>query len=290
MVNLKELKTRIEDGSVSNDGIIFKSKDTFVPMQYINRIATLFNKEVLFVNSIDAISKSTDLFGYDSSNQYLSVLIIDTLDVTVNIDYFCYIICSKCKNNDFVEIPNLDTWQMVDYAVSNSSKQVDFSKLEELVDSCGDMYCLDNELSKFTIFNKSEQSIVLDTLIKSNQIKRSYSSTIFDFTNAVLDKDMAKVRSIYLDISNYDIDPIAVVSIIRKQLRNIVVVGFSKNPTEENTGLSSKQIYWIRRNLNKYTSEYIIKAYTFMCDVDQLLKKGLLSSNQLLDYILVNLL
>lgn len=68
------------------------------------------------------------------------------------------------------------------------------------------------------------------------------------------------------------------------------MVGFNKNPTEENTGLSSKQIYWIRKNLGKYDSNYILKSFQFICESEKLLKEGTITNNQLVDYIVVNLL
>lgn len=289
-MNIKDIKTKIEDGTISSEGLIFESEDTYIPMQYIKSISKLYNKDIEYALDLSRVEKTNSIFEYLYAD-CIVVYICDDLKNKININDFCYIICKSCKNNDFISVPKIESWQELDYAITNSSSDISSDELADLVSACEhNMFLLDNELSKFNIFGKAEQLQIFKSLVTFNQLSKSYTSTIFDFTNAILDRNIDRVLSIYLDLDHYNIDVMAVISIIKKQLRNIISVGFSKNPTEESTGLSSKQIYWIRKNLNKYTSEYIIKSYAFICDTDKLLKRGVLSSSQLLDYVLVNLL
>ena len=289
-MNIKDVKLSIENGSIESEGLIFRSSDTYIPIQYVKEISKIFSKDIKYVDELNQVVKSNSIFG-SIEDENILIYICDSLDINVNVNDFCYIICKLCKNNEFIDVPKIESWQELDYAVTNSYKDIPVNKLKDLVESCNNnMFLLDNELSKFTIFSKYDQLQIFNSLDKSNQLKRSYSDTIFDFTNAILDKNIDKVVDIYSNLENYDIDPMAVISIIRKQIRNIVVVGFSKNPTEENTGLSSKQIYWIRKNLYKYDGTDLINKFSFINEADLLLKKGTLTSKQLLDYVIVKLL
>ena len=200
-------------------------------------------------------------------------------------------ICSKYGGSNCVKVPKIEPWHLIDYAVTNSSKDIKSKVLEELVSACNnDPYKLDNELSKFTIFEDKYQKDLYNNLYESNQLSRNFEGTIFDFTTALLERDITTLVKFYSDLQNYDIEPLGVVTIIYKQLKNIIMVGFNKNPTEQNTGLSSKQIYWIKKNLSKYSSGSIVKSFQFICEAEKLLKEGTITNNQLLDYVVVNLL
>lgn len=289
-MDIKELKKSIENKTVLSDGLIFKSKSIFIPIQYINNIANLYNKDVEYVDSLNRVIKINSIFG-EIERYTCCVFITDKLDHTVELDDLCFIICKECNNNDYIDVPKIERWQEIDYAVSNSSKNISYDLICDIVDSCNDdLYLLDNEISKYNIFSLSNQKQIFNSLFENNQIIRSYKETIFDFVNAILDKDIEKVSNIYSNLDKYGIDPMALIAIIKKQLTNIILVGFNKNPTEENTGLTTKQIYWIKKNLYKYNSTNLVNSFNFICNVDELLMKGILSSKQLLDYVVVNLL
>lgn len=287
-MDINELKTKLENGSISSDGIIFKCKDTYIPNQYIKKISEIYNRDILYVDDIDLVTHKTNIFNFE--NSYISIFYTDKINDKICLNKFCYIICASCKNNDYVDVPKLEEWQMIDYAITNSSKSIDQNRLINLVKACNDMYLLDNEISKYNIFGQSDQKNIINSLDKYDQLVTSYENNIFDFTNALLDKDIEKVNLMCSNLEKYDLDPMAIISIVRKQLKNIITVAFNRDPTEYNTGLSSKQIYWIKKNLSKYSPNSIIENYNFICDADKYLKKGLLNNSQLFDFIIVNLL
>lgn len=289
-MTIQELKKQIEDKSVAGTGIVFVSDSTFIPKQYITEISVITGKPIKYVDTIDQLKEGRSLFGVLKSND-INVYITDSIDEEIHPKDYSYAICSKYSGKDCVKVPKLEPWHLIDYAVTNSSKDIKSKTLEELVSACGnDPYRLDNELSKFTIFEQKYQKDLYNNLYESNQLSRNFEGTIFDFTTALLERDIETLVKFYSDLQNYDIEPLGVVTIIYKQLKNIIMVGFNKNPTEKNTGLSEKQIYWIKRNLGKYNSGSIVKYFQFICEAEKLLKEGTITNNQLLDYVVVNLL
>lgn len=286
-MTLKDLKELINNQTAYKDGIIFEG-DLFIAKQYIEAIAKINQKPISYTQNIQEVKKVRSLFGEIETPKSL-VYVTDKLTSLIEIKPYCYIICKSYVGNNKIDITKLQEWHVIDYLTSNS--KVDPIKLKALAKACNyDLFLLDNELSKFKIFNTSVQSSVYNRLYEDGQLTKSYEETIFDFTNALLNKDKNLLIKFYTNLSNYDVEPLGVVTIIYKQLRNIILVGFNKNATEENTGLSSKQIYYIKKNLNKFDSNYIIKSFQFICEVEKLLKEGVITNNQLLDYVVINLL
>lgn len=288
-MNIQELKTKIENKSVGPEGIVFIASNTFIPKQYITEISNIYGRPIHYAQTEAEIVERKSLFGAVISSD-INVYITDTIDHEIKVKDFCYVICTKYVG-DGVQVPKLESWHILDYLKTNSSELIPVSQLEQLAKACkDDIYHVDNELSKYRMFLEQEQKLIFNRLYESNQLERNFEGTIFDFTNALLNKDKSTLVKFYKDLQNYDIEPLGVVTIIYKQLRNIINVGFNTNPTEQNTGLSSKQIYWIKKNLSKYSSKYILESFQVICEAEKLMKEGTLTNSQLLDWVVVNLL
>lgn len=286
-----EYKSKIENKDIPEQGQIFVSPSYYVPKQWINEIASILGKEIVYVSSASEIRKVSSLFGKQFYSN-IKVYINDSFNEDFELGDFCYVICKKSSNPSAIEIQKLERWQLLDYASFNSSSFIPKEYLEDLVDSVNlDVNKLALEIDKYSIFDDPKiQASIFERLYKDGQLARSYTGTIFDFTEALLNKDIDTLLKFYRDLEHYDIEPLGVVTIIYKKLKNLILVGFNKNPTEENTGLSSKQIYWIKKNLNRYKSDYILKSFQFICEAEKSLKEGTITNNQLLDYVVVNLL
>lgn len=289
-MSLKDFKKSIEQNDICSGGQIFCDPVGFISRQYINKIGNVLHKDIIYVQSLNEVCVQTNLFG---KIVFPEIRVFVTKEITnpIKLEDYCYVICSSCKNNDYLEIPKLEKWQLIDYLSYGASDVIPKSDLEALCEACNsDIYLLDLELSKFKIFDKNFKQSMFNNLLENNQLRKSYVENIFDFTNALLDRDISTLVKIYSSMSNYDIEPLGVVTIMYTQLKRIILVGFNKNPTEQNTGLSSKQIYAIRKNLYKYDSKHVLDCFRCVCEAEKLLKEGLLNNSQLLDYVVVNLL
>ena len=64
----------------------------------------------------------------------------------------------------------------------------------------------------------------------------------------------------------------------------------NNNPTPDNTGLDSKQIYAIKKIPKLYSPEQLKNIYTFLCDVDRKLKTGELPVDMKINYVMCKVL
>lgn len=191
---------------------------------------------------------------------------------------------------DYVEIKKLEEWQIKDY-VYTQCKGVDELKLDNLL-TCSkyDIYRLDQECSKLSIFQEVFRDSLFELLDKENAFSDMSDKSIFDFSNAIQIKDIEKLKSIYSSLKYSDIDPLGLVSLLVNNFRKMISVWCSSNPTEESTGIKSNQLYAIKRMKRSYTYEELIESFKLLNKIDFMIKNGLIDSSCAIDYVLVNLL
>lgn len=187
----QKFKKSIENKNITSDGQIFVCAETFVPKQWITEIGKILNKEIVYTNNIKEIKKTDSLFG-NIKQDVIKVYITDTFNDKFTISDYCYVICKKSNLDSAIVIGKLERWQILDYATFNSSNLIDKGAIEDLVDACNlDINRVSIEIEKYSIFeNDTIQKSIFDRLYNQGQLPRSYSGTIFDFTNALLNNDI----------------------------------------------------------------------------------------------------
>ena len=279
-MTLEELKGKIETNSLDNSGLIFCfNKDRFLVDQYVNAIAKLKN---LIIEYSSEVPKNF-IFGFIDDSR-LTVVVKDTFeqqDVPDN----CIVI-TKSKLDNAIVFPELEAWQIKDYVLS-ICKGGDESILETLIQKCDNLYGLQNEIDKLSIFEENMRSNLSKEFYENDVFTGINKINVFDFSNAVQNKSCSSVRDLY---KNMEKDPIFITSILTKQFRNMVNVYLQSYPTEENTGLKDKQIWAIKNVCKKYTKQELLSKFKFLLSVDYSLKSGKIPAEILFDYILINLL
>ena len=159
-MDIKELKSSIENKSIVNSIIVFKYSDTdFVAFQYINEIKKIKEYEINIVEDINTvINNSNDIFGINDYNNTLNLYVCDTFECNnkslIN-QKDLIIICKKIEKEtedlikDFiVEIPKLEKWQIKDYAYS-VCEGLNEEYIDNILDICQyDINRISNELDK----------------------------------------------------------------------------------------------------------------------------------------------
>ena len=166
------------------------------------------------------------------------------------------------------------------------------NKLEKVCEQM-EYYLSDTNLSKDTFFHQKISSDV-NGYVDLNPL------TIFNFTNALLKKDYNSLKSILSDLENIDVEATGVVTIMIKNLKNIIDVQINPKNTASSLGLTPKQFAAVKYNVGKFRNDQLINMFEFLTEVDYRLKNGELTldetndmltrNNKLVDYITVNLL
>lgn len=304
-MTIQELKTQIEHSTVKDSPMIFiDDENKFLSTQYIKAISKVKNLEINYIQSIeDVLSDSSNFFTCEMDEQalYLNVLYTPVyewgnIDITRATNLI--VVVTKFKDKDLqkslsdyiVTMPILEDWQIRDYVYS-LCEGVDIKDLDMLISLCGkNIWRLQQELDKFSLFNINERKFLFNSFIRDGALSDLSSYNIFNFTNAIASKDLTTVKNIYKKIDQSDITDFYLLTVILKTFRNILMVNMNSNPTPETTGLTSGQLYAIKKIPKAYTSEQLLNIFTFLCDVDRQVKEGELPANLVVDYITLKIL
>ena len=258
-MTLQELKTQIENKSLSSTFVIFKSNESFIPNQYIRAITDILNLYVEYIEDLYSLgSTKVDIF-FNSLSNTNSLRIYHTDNLTFNNNSLLtetnLIIVTKKIDKDtekiykdyIVEVDVLEHWCIKDYLYS-ILEGLDTKYIDWLMINCNyDINRLQLEAEKILIFPTNERNIVFNQMLEDDAFMDISSKTIFDFTDAIVKKDINRLLTIYDEIDNIDIEAIGVVTVLYQNFRKLLQVWMSKNPTTESTGLISKQIYAINK-------------------------------------------
>ena len=302
-MKLEELKSDIENGSISDGPIVFIFKDSpFICYQYVNEISRVTHKSVNYLDDISEISDSSvDIFSmqdtYSNEIKFYCADSIDFIPSGFRNSKYSYIVASKVDSKVkkeyedlIITIPKIEDWQIRDYAYSTTSG-VDNKSIDWIIDICKkDLFRVDNELDKLRLFDKEERQNFFNQMVSQNLFSDLSPYEVFDLTNAVSKKDLSVVAKVLYDIDNYDAEPLGVVAILLNQFKKLILVLLHPNPTENSIGLKNNVIYAIKRSGAKYSKEQLVKSFEFLCDIDRRLKIGEIDTKWLVDWIICNIL
>ena len=149
---------------------------------------------------------------------------------------------------------------------------------------------LQQELDKITLFRIDERKYLFDSLIRDGAVDDLSSYSIFNFTNAIISKDYVTLKSIYKELTRIDVNEFGLLTILLKNIKNLIMVQLNSNPTPETTGMDSRQLYAIKKIPKVYSAEQLVKIYQMLLDVDRQIKSGELPTEILIDYLVVKIL
>ena len=145
-------------------------------------------------------------------------------------------------------------------------------------------------LSKLYIFDKDKQQFIFNMMLEDSSLIDTSKYKIFDFSNAIIKRDIQTVAAVFEKISSIDIEPIGLLTILVNQFRNIISIQLANNPTPESTGLKPNQFWAIKHSCGLYTKEQLVNIYLFLTDIDRKIKIGEMPMNNLIDYLVVKLM
>lgn len=302
-MDIKELKTKIVNNSISDDVLILKYSDNkFLCYHYIDNICKNKGLEKIYINSISDINNKDNLF--EEENKYLYILDVEKL--TENVDPELKNIVIVCKSLpedlkvDYVDITKLISWQIEDFVQMRLSG-LDEKQVKWLCEITKyDIYRLDKECSKLELFNQPLQKVIFKEINNENGYLDLNPTTIFNFTNALMKKDLNSIKMILSDLENIDIEATGLVTIMIKQIKNLIDIQINPKNTASSLGMTPKQYNAIKYNVGKFKNDQLINMFEFLTEIDYRLKSGELSldetsdgsvrNHKLIDYITLRLL
>lgn len=289
-MDIKSLKQAIEEKTLSNDLLIFKYSDSkFLCDQYVDEIAKIKNLKKLNIDSLEEL-ESNDSFFDNTVDPYLYIYTTDELfeiDSTLN---NVIVLCKKVNKNistDYIEFPNVQKWQIEEF-LKMRMPGLKEDQILWLCEICNyNFYRLDNECKKIEIFNPQTQSIIFNQMNIDNSFSDLNTLTIFNLSNAIMQKDFNTILSIISNLKNIDIEATGLVTILLRQFKTSIEV-FCNNKWNDSLSCSEKQFKYLKYNSSKYTWNQLINIYEFLLNIDYRLKNGELTLKEKSDHLTVN--
>ena len=299
-MELKQLKSLLESNKVPEKLLIFLCEDNhFLATQYIQKIAEIKNVEVNYLEELSSV-KAVSLFAPLEGNS-LSVYFCDEFknyDRELLNKRDLIVVTDKIKDADtkqlfidsIVTLPKLEDWQLKDYAYSLMDG-ADPEDIDKVVNLCkGDIYRLNNEVQKVSIFPKIQRKYVLKEFLQDGLLNDLSLYNIFTVSNAIQSRDLKTLSNILPERDYMDVEPLGLLTILYNNFRKMIQVWLSSNPTPESTGLKSNQIWAIKNLPRVYSKEQLINIFESLTDMDRKLKTGEISESMLVDYMILKVL
>lgn len=297
-MELRELKNKILAQEALSFPLLFINYDNdYLIKSYIKKIA---ENNSLTIKEIESIKEMVDIeSGMFKEVDYLYIYKLnkdDNLSKEQLKDYKIILISDTDRNDSDIEkvvFNKLENWQIEAY-VQALLPGLDNREVSWLCKNAKyDIWRLDNEASKLNIFDKKDQSKILMAINDDNGYVDLNELTIFNLSNAIMNKDMLSIKKVVEDIDNIDVEGTGLVTILLKNFLNIINIQTNSKATAQSLGMSEKQFRYLQYNqCNKYSNEELFNIYNFLTDIDYKLKSGLLemTNNQLNYYVLSHII
>lgn len=297
-MELRELKNKILAQEALSFPLLFINYDNdYLIKSYVKKIA---ENNSLTIKEIESIKEMVDIeSGMFKEVEYLYIYKLnkdDNLSKEQLKDYKIILISdTDIKDSDIEKVVfnKLENWQIEAY-VQALLPGLDNQEVSWLCKNAKyDIWRLDNEASKLNIFDKKDQSKILMAINDDNGYVDLNELTIFNLSNAIMNKDMLGIKKVVEDIDNIDVEGTGLVTILLKNFLNIINIQTNSKATAQSLGMSEKQFRYLQYNqCNKYSNEELFNIYNFLTDIDYKLKSGLLemTNNQLNYYVLSHII
>ena len=293
-MDIKKLKEKIKANTLDDSPLILIYQDVpFICHQYVNKICENKRLEKTSISKLNEILKDDSLF--DTEDSFLYVYEVDKLDENIpedmkNLIVICKQVTNGNTNINTIKIDKLLPWQIEDY-IKARVPGLHAPQIKWLCDiSKYNIYRLEKECDKLSIFSKELQQVLFNQMNEENAYRDLNSLTIFNFITAIVNKDYQTITDVLENIRWIDIEPTGTVTLLLKQFKILIDVAFSSS-WNNTLSCSEKQFYYFKHNMvGLYTKEQLIDIYEFLTSLDYKLKSGYVANDELVDFVLINIL
>ena len=298
-MTLRELKLGIQGKDVPDTFFVFvcPPNDYFLATSYIDAICECKQLEKVIAESIFNQESALSLvMGFEND---FRVVFTETFD-EICADYSKFtntaVICSKIDKKlekavaeYVISVPAVMDWQVKDYIKQRAPKLTDQNINELYLASGGNMYMLDNMLTKVNLFPEQEQSTIAFE-IAHEPGSHLYDTPTYTLVEAIIKNDREAVKKYVLTGQISKDEFLGVVNLILNKVKSTLWVEYS-NKTAAELGMSEKQYYFLKNHRSGQSMSTLQHKLKILTALDLQLKSGLLdiSNQRQLDYLIAKL-
>ena len=315
-MTIQKLKSDIENNRFDDSFLILVCNDKdnnnkkFLSFQYAETIAKEKNVSINFIEELTP--KEVNLFDTDDNIVYDNYRYLDTkkFDIINNsiLKESRLIICTESVDinkeldssaKEYIEsrvinIPKIEEWQIIDLIMSRAEGITEDNAKWLCSYYNSDLFRINMELDKLNLFLPYEQNNILKEFKEEGIFEDIPTNTIFDITNAISKKDINAISQLYKyrDVLVKPGSEMGFIALIYKTFKNLILVKTASNPTPDNIGLSSGQIWAIKSIPNAFSTTQLITIFNTIADMDRQIKNGEFDVTliNIVDYLLIKIL
>ena len=169
------------------------------------------------------------------------------------------------------------------------------SNLDKLCELTGNSYDISmlecDKINQLAHYWKIPTNEAFAILLKNNVIYQKEEYDVFKFTEAVINRKPKLAFHIANVLMDSGVQSINMLGTLYQSIKNLLLVQVCENDDVENTtGLDSKQVYFTKKNVGKFTTQKLIEGVHLIADTVDNIKNGLIDEQYAVSYVLVNML
>ena len=165
------------------------------------------------------------------------------------------------------------------------------TRLVELCDGSYDLIM--SEIDKIEQYAEAlniDYSESMDKLLSDGMICSREDVTVFNFAEAVLNRRINSALHCANILYNNGIDAISALGTLYASMKNVLLVQICEDDDiSGTTGIDSKQVYFAKKNVGKYSSEALVEGLKMIARVVDGIKSGLIDNVYAIQYVLSRL-
>ena len=244
----------------------------------LNTVDLFSPKKIVIVYSFSKIEKEHEdyLVRYIEKSEDSNILILVTTEKLDERKKLTKLLKSKAKVIDTTNT-NVDSYikeELEDY-------KIDFGALSLLKDYTNNNYNkIEQEIKKLKMLKLDEKVITKDDV--TSVVRKSFDKNIFDFTNAINEKNKKKMFDIYYELIENKEDELKILGVLANNFRLLYKVKILKDIKSESELMSllniknPKRLYILKQETYKYDKNDLLRYLKELSELDIKIKSGLI--------------
>ena len=244
----------------------------------LNTVDLFSPKKIVIVYSFSKIEKEHEdyLVRYIEKSEDSNILILVTTEKLDERKKLTKLLKAKSKIIDTTNT-NVDTYikeELKDY-------KIDFGALSLLKDYTNNNYNkICQEINKLKMLKLDEKVITKDDV--TSVVRKSFDKNIFDFTNAINEKNKKKMFNIYYELIENKEDELKILGVLANNFRLLYKVKILKDIKSESELMSllniknPKRLYILKQETYKYDKNDLLRYLKELSELDIKIKSGLI--------------